>query len=339
MTERDQEPKQEQEQKNRSDGQKILDDGKQVLEDSKKMFIDSRQIVAENLKYYMKKMQVTSVEVCKDLGIRVSTFSDWLNQKSFPRIEKLDALADYFGIKKSDLIEVHPEPADTNAKAAAAMAEAAVGGDAEELAQAVSLAYEAYLQQKNAPDLARPQQAAYAFLLAQDETTLPLDLRALRYERKIVFESFEDYERMSGVRFHLPALPAALRIEIAAHAVQLLLYRQELRAAERNWALAQELAPLLLGLTKTAEHDEKQCQEISLCAMELLLPTPLVAALADKGVAVEQGVLRDIFQVTDEAAALCCHNWPRLRQAAQDQAQAEQLRDQYAAWMALVCMR
>ncbi len=33
------------------------------------------------------------------------TFSDWVNAKTYPRIDKIELMANYFGISKSDLVE------------------------------------------------------------------------------------------------------------------------------------------------------------------------------------------------------------------------------------------
>lgn len=33
------------------------------------------------------------------------TFSDWINAKTYPRIDKIELMANYFGIEKSDLVE------------------------------------------------------------------------------------------------------------------------------------------------------------------------------------------------------------------------------------------
>ena len=33
------------------------------------------------------------------------TFSDWVNAKSYPRIDKIELLANYFDISKADLVE------------------------------------------------------------------------------------------------------------------------------------------------------------------------------------------------------------------------------------------
>ena len=39
------------------------------------------------------------------MKFKPSTFSDWVNAKTYPRIDKIEMLANYFGINKSDLIE------------------------------------------------------------------------------------------------------------------------------------------------------------------------------------------------------------------------------------------
>ena len=44
-------------------------------------------------------------QVCKDLGFKYTTFTDWYNGNKYPRIDKIEMLADYFGVLKSDLIE------------------------------------------------------------------------------------------------------------------------------------------------------------------------------------------------------------------------------------------
>lgn len=48
---------------------------------------------------------VTQTEICNTLGIKMPTFSDWVNAKTYPRIDKIELMANYFGISKSDLVE------------------------------------------------------------------------------------------------------------------------------------------------------------------------------------------------------------------------------------------
>lgn len=76
--------------------------------------LGNKQIMAENIKYYLKQKNVTQSEVCTILGIKPNTFSDWVNCKTYPRIDKIELLANYFGIDKSDLIEKHSAEEDEN---------------------------------------------------------------------------------------------------------------------------------------------------------------------------------------------------------------------------------
>lgn len=69
--------------------------------------LGSKKVFANNLKYYLELNNKSRVEVCSALGIRYSTFSEWMTGKKYPRIDKIEMLANYFGIKKSDLIESH----------------------------------------------------------------------------------------------------------------------------------------------------------------------------------------------------------------------------------------
>lgn len=67
--------------------------------------LGNKEVFAKNLLYYLEYYNKDSVDVCRDLDIPASTFSDWLNAKKYPRIDKIELLANYFNVKKSDLIE------------------------------------------------------------------------------------------------------------------------------------------------------------------------------------------------------------------------------------------
>ena len=74
------------------------------------MTFDNKEIFAKKLKYYMDKNGVTRHELCRHLNLKYSTVSEWLGGKKFPRIDKIEMLANYFKIKKSDLIEEKSTP-------------------------------------------------------------------------------------------------------------------------------------------------------------------------------------------------------------------------------------
>jgi repressor LexA len=53
----------------------------------------------------MDKNGIDRNQLCEALGFKYSTVSEWLSAKKYPRMDKIELLAEYFGIKKSDLIE------------------------------------------------------------------------------------------------------------------------------------------------------------------------------------------------------------------------------------------
>lgn len=67
--------------------------------------LGNKEIFAKNLRYYMEKNKKDRNNICNLLGFKYSTFSDWYNGNKYPRIDKIEILANYFGIEKSDLIE------------------------------------------------------------------------------------------------------------------------------------------------------------------------------------------------------------------------------------------
>lgn len=69
------------------------------------MSLGNKEIMSQNIKYYMNKFGVDRNKLCDDLGFKYMTVSDWINAKTYPRIDKIEMLADYFGVSKADLVE------------------------------------------------------------------------------------------------------------------------------------------------------------------------------------------------------------------------------------------
>lgn len=67
--------------------------------------IENRQVMAKNIKKYMDIKNITVKEICEELGFKKSTFYDWLNGNAYPRIDKIEIMANYFGISKANLVE------------------------------------------------------------------------------------------------------------------------------------------------------------------------------------------------------------------------------------------
>jgi len=71
--------------------------------------MNNKNIFAMNLKRYMSINGKSRRDVCEALGVSYYTLSDWVNGKKYPRMDKVELLASYFGILKSDLIEEKTE--------------------------------------------------------------------------------------------------------------------------------------------------------------------------------------------------------------------------------------
>lgn len=53
----------------------------------------------------MDKYEKTRQDMCEALGVKYTTFTDWVKGNTYPRIDKIELMANYFGIEKSDLVE------------------------------------------------------------------------------------------------------------------------------------------------------------------------------------------------------------------------------------------
>lgn len=67
--------------------------------------MDNKNIFSTNLKKYMALQDKSRNDISNDLGFSYYTVTDWVKGKKYPRMDKVEKLANYFGVKKSDLIE------------------------------------------------------------------------------------------------------------------------------------------------------------------------------------------------------------------------------------------
>lgn len=67
--------------------------------------LGNKEIMAKNIQFYMDKYGKSRQDMCDALGVKYTTFTDWVKGNSYPRIDKIELMANYFGISKSDLVE------------------------------------------------------------------------------------------------------------------------------------------------------------------------------------------------------------------------------------------
>ena len=69
-----------------------------------------KKIFSTNLKSLLTERSKNQLEVAKSIGVSPQTFNTWTQGIAIPRMGKLQKLADYFGVNKSDLLEEHSAP-------------------------------------------------------------------------------------------------------------------------------------------------------------------------------------------------------------------------------------
>ena len=67
--------------------------------------LGTQEIFSENLIRYLDASGKMQKEVAAAIGVSTGTFCDWIKGRTYPRMDKVQKLADYFGINKSDLVE------------------------------------------------------------------------------------------------------------------------------------------------------------------------------------------------------------------------------------------
>ena len=69
--------------------------------------IEQKKIFARNLSHYLNISGKTQREVAAGIKVSPQTFNTWIQCIALPRMGKIQALADYFKINKTDLLDKH----------------------------------------------------------------------------------------------------------------------------------------------------------------------------------------------------------------------------------------
>ncbi len=71
---------------------------------------EQKRIFSKNLNKFLSQSQKTQKEVAEAINVSPQTFNTWCQGIALPRMGKVQKLADYFGILKSDLIDDKENP-------------------------------------------------------------------------------------------------------------------------------------------------------------------------------------------------------------------------------------
>lgn len=67
--------------------------------------LDMKKTLVNNLQYFLKRKGINQTDMARDLNFPETTVSNWMKAETYPRPDKIQSMADYFGIKRSDLTE------------------------------------------------------------------------------------------------------------------------------------------------------------------------------------------------------------------------------------------
>ena len=67
--------------------------------------LGNKEIFSANLLYYIERSGKAQRDIAEVIGVSPSTFNEWVKGKKYPRIDKIEKLANFFRVQKSALIE------------------------------------------------------------------------------------------------------------------------------------------------------------------------------------------------------------------------------------------
>lgn len=67
--------------------------------------LGNKRIMSENIKRHLSQRGLNVKDFSIEMGFKYTTVLDWVNAKTYPRIDKIELMARYFNVDKSDLVE------------------------------------------------------------------------------------------------------------------------------------------------------------------------------------------------------------------------------------------
>ena len=67
--------------------------------------LGNKEVMAKNIRKQLESRGLNVKDFAARMDFKYSTVLDWVNAKTYPRIDKIELMANYFGIEEADLIE------------------------------------------------------------------------------------------------------------------------------------------------------------------------------------------------------------------------------------------
>jgi hypothetical protein len=158
------------------------------------------------------------------------------------------------------------------------------------------------------PDFDKCEKAATRLLLKQNIHSLRIDVRSLVYDKKIFFDSIQNYCKVTNASLSEfigicnGALKDGFTLERIKNCsiIYIVLYNDEIGNRERlNWTLAHEVGHIYLDHKSDGPQQEI---EAHFFATQLLMPEVVILYLARRNNGIGAEELCDLFDVSFEAA-------------------------------------
>lgn len=73
---------------------------------------DAREVFANNLQYYLNRENKSQTDLAEHMQVSSSTVSDWVNGNKYPRVDKMQKIADFLNVLMSNLTSPRGEAED-----------------------------------------------------------------------------------------------------------------------------------------------------------------------------------------------------------------------------------
>ncbi|WP_238597371.1 helix-turn-helix transcriptional regulator [Streptococcus suis] len=69
--------------------------------------LGNKEIMAGNIRRHLDILGLNVKDFATIMNFKYTTVLDWVNAKTYPRIDKIELMANYFNVEKSDLVELY----------------------------------------------------------------------------------------------------------------------------------------------------------------------------------------------------------------------------------------
>lgn len=72
------------------------------------------EYIANRIRYYLQQQNKSQQELAEYMEVSQATVSNWCNGIKIPRMNKIDKIVDFFGVRRSDLMGLEDNPQSEN---------------------------------------------------------------------------------------------------------------------------------------------------------------------------------------------------------------------------------